>query len=110
MSNKKGKEAKVERMTWFAMILVFILLSFLPDVTVVPDTLIPFTIAAILILSGVYQLTQKWPVSPFTWIIATLLIGVATYRIFFFLPVDLVLVSLIGTVIVIVVGIVSNEG
>jgi uncharacterized membrane protein HdeD (DUF308 family) len=111
MSNKRGKEAKVERVTWFAMILVFMLLRFDPgrDVSF-PEFLIPIIIATILLISGVYQVTQKWPVSPFTWIFAGVLMLLGIYGYFYESPVDLVLASLIITIAMLVVGIISNEG
>jgi hypothetical protein len=109
MPHKKGKEAKTERATWFAMILVFALLRFDTGLSTLPEYVIPFTIAGILLISGVYQISQKWPVSPFTWGFAFILIilGIATF--YYNLPGDMRLFSFAITVAHIIIGIVSNE-
>ena len=48
MARKKGREAKFERATWFAMIFVFALLRFDRDLSI-PDILVPTILAAILV-------------------------------------------------------------
>ena len=109
MARKKGAEAKAERATWFAMVLVFALLNFNRGITL-PEWFIPVVIATIMAFSGVYQITQKWPVSPFTWGFSALLYVFAFASFFdLYLPVDMILISLGFTVAHIVVGIVSNE-
>ena len=111
MARKKGSEAKAERTTWFAMILVFALLRFDTGVNI-PQFLLPFIIGTILVIGGVYQLSHKWPVSPFTWIIAAILFLFSVWTFIDTLPalpIDMVLVSIVATIIHIVIGIVSNE-
>lgn len=111
MPRKTDREARVERMSWFAMVMVFILLSFDENLTI-PSFLIPFTIAGILLTSGIYQYLQRgWRVSPINWIVAALLIAFALFSITatIVFPVDLVLISLVGTVVVIGWGVISNE-
>ena len=108
MPQKKGKEAKFERATWFVMIMVFALLRFDRGLTL-PEYVVPIVIGLILILSGVYQITQKWPVSPFTWMIGIILLVSAFVTFYINLPVDLILLSFIGAVTHIIIGIISNE-
>lgn len=110
MPRKTGNEARAERLSWFAMILVFILISFDEDLTI-PEFIIPFTIAAILFISGIYQYTRGWRISPLIWITGALLIAFALFDLIatIDLPIDLVLVSLIAVITVIVWGIISNE-
>lgn len=108
---KTGREAKAERMTWFALVLVIMMLYFDRDF-VIPDFIVPFVLAGILLISGVYQYTQGWRVSPLTWIIMALLVVAGLYDVFYGLPaaIDLRLASLIVVVIVIALGVLTNEG
>ena len=108
MPHKKGKEAKFERATWFFMIMVFALLRFDRGLSL-PEQVIPTIIGLILIFSGIYQISQKWPVSPFTWMIAIILLVSAFVTLRINLPVDLIFLSFIGAVAHIIIGIISNE-
>lgn len=76
---KSGEEAKVERVTWFLMVLVFALLYFLdPDAqNRLPNGLVPLSGAIILLGSGIYQFSRRWHVSPVTWIGGTILLLLA---------------------------------
>ena len=110
MPRKTGQEARVERTTWFAMSMPFVLLSFDEGLTL-PSYVIPIIISIILLISGVYQYTQGWRISPIVWIISALLMAVSIYEIVASItfPIDLVLVSLVAVIIIIVWGIVTNE-
>lgn len=119
--NVKSKaEAKVERRTWLALAGVFILLSLFDPNNTLPDYAIALTISGILMLSGLYQFMQSddnesWRVSPITWITAAILAvfaiygGLANFRAWLTIPLDLRLVSLAATYIIIVMGILTNE-
>jgi len=74
-TRKSVAEARVERFTWFLMVLVFALLHFAQksESIDVPHWLIPFAGAVILLGSGFYQYQHRWHVSPITWIAGTLL-------------------------------------
>ena len=110
MARKSGKEAKAERTTWFMLILVFMLLRFDRDVSI-PDYVIPFVIATILVISGIYQYTQHWRVSPFIWVFTGVLYVAGFFDSFYGgLPIDLTLLSLILVVIIILMGVITNEG
>lgn len=108
MTRKKGREAKFERATWFAMIFVFALLRFDRDLSI-PDILVPTILSVILVMSGIYQITQKWPVSPITWMIAAALALAVVASLYINIYIDLILFSIAMTVVHIIVGIVSNE-
>lgn len=64
---KTDAEARIERLTWFLMVLVFGVLYVLPDGTI-PLPFIPFSGAVILLGSALYQYAKRWRVSPTTWI------------------------------------------
>lgn len=117
---KTQAEAKVERRTWLALAGVFILLSLFDPNNTLPDYFIAFTIAGILLLSGIYQFMRSdnnvsWRVSPITWITAAILAVFATYsalaayRSWLIIPLDLRLISLIATYVIIIMGILTNE-
>jgi hypothetical protein len=108
MPRKKGQEAKFERATWFAMVLLFALLRFDRDLSI-PDIVVPIVLASILLMSGVYQITQRWPVSPFTWMIAAALALAVVASLYINIYIDLILFSIAMTVVHIIIGIVSNE-
>ena len=72
---KSAAEAKVERFTWFCMVLVFAFIYMLPeDSTAIPNWLVPFSGAVILLGSGIYQYMHRWVVSPITWIGGTIML------------------------------------
>jgi hypothetical protein len=74
-SKKSVAEAKVERITWFLLVLIFALLNIFPGAsTVVPNWAVPLAGAIILLGSGVYQYSNKWRVSPMTWIAGSLML------------------------------------
>lgn len=108
MTRKKGTEAKFERATWFAMVLVFALLRF-DDGYDLPTIVVPIVLSVILLMSGIYQISQKWPVSPITWMISVALFLLAITSLYVNIYVDLILLSIGMTVLHIVLGILSNE-
>ncbi len=65
---KSAAEARVERITWALMVLVFALVQLLPAGTTLPNFTIPFAGALILLGSGLYQYSRHWRVGPVTWI------------------------------------------
>jgi phage shock protein PspC (stress-responsive transcriptional regulator) len=114
---KSREEARIERLTWLAMAGVFILLSMFDPDNRLPDYAVAFTIAGILLMSGIYQFMQtSWRVSPFTWMLGFTLLVFATfgglgeyYNWSSRIPVDLRLVSLAVVVVIILLGIITNE-
>ncbi len=117
---KSKEEAKVERRTWLAMAGVFIVLSLFDPENALPDYVVAFTIAGILMTSGIYQFMQSddnesWRVSPITWIVAAILGLFATFYAFsefrgwIRIPIDLRLLSLGATYLILILGILTNE-
>lgn len=70
---KSDAEARVERFTWFLLVLAFGVLYVIPQENV-PNWFVPLFGAIILLGSGVYQYTRRWRVSPVTWIAGTLMV------------------------------------
>ncbi|MDQ7025961.1 MAG: hypothetical protein Q9P44_10430 [Anaerolineae bacterium] len=109
MARKKGTEAKFERATWFAMVLVFALLRFDRDLSLIPSIFVPIILSLILLFSGIYQISQKWTVSPITWMISVALFLLAITSLYVNIYIDLILLSIGFTVAHILFGIFSNE-
>lgn len=109
MARKTGKEARAERITWFVMILVFLPMSF-PNIQMLEGYITCLILAVILLVSGVYQKSKRWQVSPLTWVIMTVLFLAAGADWYFDQTViDLNLVGLVATFIVIALGVITNE-
>ena len=109
-SRKTGREARIERITWYAIVLVVILMNFFDRNLILPPYLVPIVISAILIGSSVYQQVQGYGVSLISWGVAIGLVLFAVFEIYYNLPFDLRLLSIIGVVVVILSGIITNEG
>lgn len=117
MSRKTGKEARAERLTWFALVMVFLPLPLNSGqwMALIPAFMFPAAVGIILFMSGIYQYRNHWRVSPFVWVIAAAMLLMAGYA--YYTEnygtgrslVDPILVALIGTIIVIVMGVLSNE-
>jgi hypothetical protein len=65
---KSEAEARVERITWALLVLVFAIIQLLPAGSSVPNFFVPFAGALILLGSGLYQYSKHWRVGPVTWI------------------------------------------
>ncbi|MCA9883483.1 MAG: hypothetical protein KC615_03250 [Anaerolineae bacterium] len=115
-NRKSRQEARVERYTWFSMVVIFILLS-LDERLSEPSFWVPLVISAILFISGIIQYQNGWRISPFTWIVGAVLLVIGGLTWYFSRPevavslqfLDPILISLLATIVVIVYGIISNE-
>ncbi len=65
---KSEPEARVERITWALLVLVFALVQLVPNSSDLPNFFVPFAGALILLGSGIYQYSRRWRVSPITWV------------------------------------------
>ena len=65
---KSEAEARIERITWALLVLVFAIVQLLPNSSALPNFFVPFAGALILLGSGLYQYSRRWRVSPITWI------------------------------------------
>lgn len=105
---KTDAEARVERITWFLMVLVFAVIYFLPEGTI-PSPFIPFAGGVILIGSGLYQYAKRWRVSPTTWIGGTILLMGAVANFTVMPNFDMYGVTLLTFAGVIGIGLLTNE-
>lgn len=105
---KTEEEARIERITWFLMVLVFGVIYFLPEGTI-PNSFIPFSGGVILLGSGLYQYSKRWRVSPTTWIAGTGLLLAAIANFTAFPNMDFYGITLITFAAVIGIGLLTNE-
>lgn len=71
----KGEaEARVERLTWFFLVVIFAVAQILETF---PPVVVPLAGAGILLGSGLYQYSRRWRVSPVTWMAGALMAGLA---------------------------------
>lgn len=117
MARRKRKtqaEAKVERVTWFLLVLIFAILSITEEnltvgQQVVPNWLVPIAGAVILLGSGFYQYTRRWRVSPLTWIIGSILLLFGLINLYVDPTLDLTGLSLLAFAAVILFGLLTGE-
>lgn len=106
---KSAKELRVERITWFALVAIFVIANIVPDDTAIPNALTPFTAGVVLIVSGIYQYSKKWRVSFVTWIAGTLMLVMAAYNVFNKPELDLSFIVIALVALVIAMGVFTNE-
>lgn len=73
---KSTREAQIERMTWFFLVLIFALVQLLSDNSSVtlPGWFVPMAGSVVLLGSGIYQYSRRYRVSPVTWLGGALLL------------------------------------
>lgn len=105
---KSEEEAKVERFTWFLLVLVFGVVYVLPEGNV-PNWFVPLSGAIILLGSGVYQYFRRWRVSPVTWVAGTLMVMFTMINLTINPDQDFLGLSLIAFAVVIGFGAITGE-
>jgi hypothetical protein len=105
---KSRAEAKVERLTWAFLVLIFALPLVLEDITL-PNGFIVLAGAIVLLGSGLYQYTRRWRVSPITWIAGTLMLFLSLLNMTLGVDRDFTGWALILIVVVIVFGLFTGE-
>lgn len=110
---KSDAELKVERMTWFLLVLIFAVLSILQDnvdmAQSIPNWIVPLSGAIVLLSSGTYQFTQNWRVSPITWIVGSILLIFGLVNVLVDPTLDLTGFSLLAFAVVILFGLLTGE-
>lgn len=103
---KRPKEARVERLTWGLLVLIFAVVYLASDSAIesLPNWLIPASCALVLLGSGLFQTIKGWGVSPVTWLGGIVMLVLAILA-FYILPQNTFLLeTLLVTVAVIAFG------
>jgi Na+/melibiose symporter-like transporter len=106
---KSRQEARIERFTWFFMVLVFGILYILPEQNNLPNWVIPASGAVILLGSGFYQYIRRWRVSPITWIIGTVMLLLTMINLYVDPDQDFYGITLLSFALVIGFGVLTGE-
>jgi hypothetical protein len=112
-AKKSHAEARVERLTWGLLVLMFAVLYFVTDGfrgdVPFPSWTVPMAGAVILLGSGMFQYGRKWRVSPVTWIGGVLLLILALVGLYIIRDRQFIIESLLITLIVIIFGTFGGE-
>lgn len=106
---KSDDEARVERVTWFLLVLMFGIIYLLPESNDLPNWLVPVAGATILFGSGIYQYTRRWHVSPITWIAGSIMFVLGLYGLYVDPNQNLLSFSLFTFAAVIGIGVLTGE-
>jgi hypothetical protein len=112
MTRKKSSaEARVERVTWALLVLIFAVLYILSDsaLQTLPNWLVPLAGGVILLGSGMYQYARRWRVSPLTWVTGALLLILAVIGFYVAPDRPFIIESLLVTLVVIIFGTFTGE-
>lgn len=110
--NRRGKqrrEDKIERITWFLLVMIFGVIYLLPEDTSFPHWIVPVSGAAVLLGSGIFQYVQRMRVSPVTWIGGTVMAMMGAYSFFIAPSLDFLGLALIVFAAVIGIGVLTGE-
>jgi hypothetical protein len=107
-NGKSNSEAKVERITWFLLVLIFALINLAPEDTF-PNAIVPFGGALVLLGSGIYQYSRRWRVSPVTWIAGSILLVFGLYNLYVNQNYNFLGLSLVTFALVILFGLLTGE-
>lgn len=105
---KSAAEARVERLTWFFLVLIIAVISLIPE-GAIPNAYIPFAGAVVLLGSGLYQYSRRWRVSPVTWIAGSIMLVMGGYNAYSRPDADLTGAVLITFALVILFGTLTGE-
>jgi uncharacterized membrane protein len=109
---KSKAEEKIERVTWFLLVLIFAGINIARDnlgITTTPNWLIPMAGAIVLLSSGIYQYSKRWRVSPITWLTGTVLLMFGLINLLVDPTLDLTGLSLLAFAAVILFGLLTGE-
>ena len=111
MAKKSRAEARVERLTWGLLVIIFAVLYLISDnvIEMLPNWFVPLAGAVVLLGSGAYQYARRWRVSPITWIAGMLLLFLAMIGNYILPGRSFIVESLFITLIVITFGTFTGE-
>jgi hypothetical protein len=106
---KSYAEARIERMTWFLLVLVFAILNLLDLEMRGLNWVLPLAGAVILLGSGMLQYMRGWMVSPVTWLGGAALVGLTLFNLYLDPTRDFLGIALIIFAVVILIGLLTGE-
>jgi len=104
-SRKTKQEAKIERLTWFAMVITFLFMTN----NQIEGSYTLLVVSFILFFSGLYQWRKRWSVGPAVFLLAGIGILTGFYSLYQPVPVDLSLGAFLIILAVIGIGVITND-
>ncbi|MBE0691019.1 MAG: hypothetical protein IH587_12950 [Anaerolineae bacterium] len=107
---KSYREARIELMTWAALVIVFALGALGRENNInIPNWFVPFAGAVVLLGSGFYQYSSRYRVSPITWLGGLVLVLFVMYSWYVDANQPFVGASLVVFFLVILFGLVTGD-
>lgn len=107
---KSVAEERIERLTWFFLVLVIALIHIIREGGLaLPNWIVPFSGCVVLLGSGMYQYSRRWRVSPTTWLAGALLGALALVNLYVSPSSSFLGISLIVFATVILIGLLTGE-
>lgn len=107
---KSRDEERVERLTWFFLVIIFAALQILPEGGLqLPLWFVPLSGAIVLLGSGLLQFTRGWHVSPVTWLGGMVLVVLTIINLYISPERNFLGISLIVFAGVILMGLLTGE-
>jgi Na+/melibiose symporter-like transporter len=106
---KSDDEARIERFTWFLLVMIFGVIYLFPESTELPNWLVPVAGSMILLGSGIYQYTRRWHVSPITWIAGSIMFVLGLYGLYVDPNQNMLSFSMFTFAAVIGIGVLTGE-
>ena len=107
---KSYREARIELMTWAALVIVFALGALGRENNInIPNWFVPFAGAVVLLGSGFYQYSSRYRVSPITWLGGLVLVLFVMYSWYVDANQPFVGASIIVFFLVILFGLVTGD-
>jgi hypothetical protein len=107
---KSQDEERIERLTWFFLVLVIAALHIIQEGGMrLPNYIVPLAGAIVLIGSGLVQYSRRWRVSPTTWLGGALLAGLALINLYVSPDSSFLGISLVVFAGVILIGLLTGE-
>lgn len=107
-THKTSREARIERITWVVLVLIFVIVS-RDEGRLIPIEIVPYLCAAVLFFSGIYQISQGYGTSFILFMVVTALVGVGLWGSLGNPFIDPTLISLLLVIGVIGIGVITNE-
>jgi hypothetical protein len=108
--NKSYAEERIERLTWFFLVLVIAGVQILQQGGMaLPNWVIPFVGCVVLIGSGLYQNSRRWRVAPTTWLAGALLAVFTLINLYVSPTSNFLGISLVVFAAVILMGLLTGE-
>ena len=104
-ASKSAEEYRIERLSWFGIVAVLVIIGVLPDSLTLHHGVTPLGASLVIIVSGVMQRRRGWRIEFSTWLAGMLLLAIAGFNFVSRPDLDLSLAVIVVAVTLIALGI-----